>query len=97
MERNYWDAVKMNERVSDRYLFGDEMLWSAHAVPVGEREVRGILPVSTIDEMENYVDLACSGDTRNHFTVLQTGYYAFNMSLFLIREVAIMDFVHSVQ
>ena len=61
--RNYWDAVREQERVSDRYLFGDEILWSAHAVPVGEREVRGILPISSLDEMENYVDLAGTGHT----------------------------------
>ena len=59
--RNYWDAVREQERSSDRYLFGDEILWSAHAVPVGEREVRGILPISTLDEMENYADLHGAG------------------------------------
>ena len=59
--RNYWDAVREQEISSDRYLFGDEILWSAHAVPVGEREVRGILPISTLDEMENYVDLVTQG------------------------------------
>ena len=36
----YWDVVREQERSSDRYLFGEEILWSAHAVPVGEREVR---------------------------------------------------------
>ena len=38
---------------SDRYLFGEEILWSAHAVPVGEREVRGLLPVARLDELES--------------------------------------------
>ena len=30
-------------------------------LPVGEREVRGILPVSTLDDMSNYVDLLSRG------------------------------------
>ena len=42
--RNYWDAVAEEEKSSNWYLFGEEMLWFAHAVPVGEREVKGITP-----------------------------------------------------
>ncbi|MDD1688144.1 MAG: galactose-1-phosphate uridylyltransferase [Methanoregula sp.] len=80
--RNYWDAVTEDEKSSDRYLFGDEMLWSAHAVPVGEREVRGILPISTIDEMENYVDLAAMGILEIISLYRKLGTSAFNMSLF---------------
>jgi len=80
--RNYWEAVKEQEKSSDRYLFGDEMLWSAHAVPVGEREVRGLLPISTIDEMENYVDLAARGILEIISLYRELGTHAFNMSLF---------------
>ncbi|MDD1699485.1 MAG: galactose-1-phosphate uridylyltransferase [Methanoregula sp.] len=84
--RNYWDAVIEQEKSSDRYLFGDEMLWSAHAVPVGEREVRGILRISTIDEMENYVDLAAKGILEIISLYRQLGTYAFNMSLFFDKK-----------
>ncbi|MFA6225561.1 MAG: galactose-1-phosphate uridylyltransferase [Methanoregula sp.] len=80
--RNYWDAVREQERSSDRYLFGDEILWSAHAVPVGEREVRGILPISTLDEMENYVDLMARGILEIISLYRELGTHAFNMSLF---------------
>jgi UDPglucose--hexose-1-phosphate uridylyltransferase len=80
--RNYWDAVREQERSSDRYLFGDEILWSAHAVPVGEREVRGILPISTWDEMENYVDLMARGILEIISLYRELGTYAFNMSIF---------------
>ena len=79
---NYWDAVRDQERSSDRYLFGDEILWSAHAVPVGEREVRGILPISTLDEMENYADLAARGILEIIALYRELGTRAFNMSLF---------------
>jgi galactose-1-phosphate uridylyltransferase len=80
--RNYWDAVREQERASDRYLFGDEILWSAHAVPVGEREVRGLLPISMLDEMENYVDLLARGILEIISLYRELGTYAFNMSIF---------------
>ena len=80
--RNYWDALREKERVSDRYLFGDEILWSAHAVPVGEREVRGILPISALEEMENYVDLLARGILEIISLYRDLGTFAFNMSVF---------------
>jgi galactose-1-phosphate uridylyltransferase len=79
---NYWDALREQERSSDRYLFGDEILWSAHAVPVGEREVRGILPISMLDEMENYADLLARGILEIISLYRKLGTYAFNMSVF---------------
>ncbi len=80
--RNYWDALREQERSSDRYLFGEEILWSAHAVPVGEREVRGILPISTLDEMENYADLMARDILEIISLYRKLGTYAFNMSIF---------------
>jgi len=80
--RNYWDVLREQERVSDRYLFGDEILWSAHAVPVGEREVRGILPISALEEMENYADLLARGVLEIISLYRELGTFAFNMSVF---------------
>lgn len=80
--KNYWDVVRQQERSSNRYLFGDKILWSSHAVPVGEREVRGILPISSLDEMENYVDLVARGIIEIISLYRELGTYAFNMSLF---------------
>jgi hypothetical protein len=80
--RNYWDAVREQERSSYRYLFGDEILWAAHAVPVGEREVRGILPISTLDEMEGYADLMARGILEIISLYRELGTHAFNMSIF---------------
>jgi UDPglucose--hexose-1-phosphate uridylyltransferase len=79
---NYWDAVKDQEKYSERFLFGDEVLWSAHAVPVGEREVRGLLPISTLEEMENYVDLVAHGILEIIELYRELGTHAFNMSIF---------------
>jgi galactose-1-phosphate uridylyltransferase len=79
--RIYWDAVREQERDSDRYLFGDEILWTAHAVPIGEREVRGLLPISTLEEMENYSDLLARGILEVIALYRKLGTYAFNMAV----------------
>jgi UDPglucose--hexose-1-phosphate uridylyltransferase len=80
--RSYWEAVRESERSSDRYLFGDEILWSAHAVPIGEREVRGILPITSLNEFENYIDLLSRGILEILSLYRRLGTHAFNMSLF---------------
>jgi galactose-1-phosphate uridylyltransferase len=80
--RDYWDTVREQERSSDRYLFGDEILWSAHAVPVGEREVRGMLPIATLDGMESYADLMARGILEILSFYHDLGTNAFNMSIF---------------
>jgi len=81
-KRNYWAALKEKEQASDRYLFGDEIVWFAHAVPVGEREIRGVLPVSSLDEMESYADQLA----RDVLEILELyrkfGTSAFNLSIF---------------
>jgi UDPglucose--hexose-1-phosphate uridylyltransferase len=86
--RRYWDAVREEERSSDRYLFGDEILWSAHAVPVGEREVRGILPISSLDEIETYTGSLADGILEILSFYRKLGTYAFNMSIFFDKRGA---------
>jgi galactose-1-phosphate uridylyltransferase len=79
--KGYWDAVKEQERSSDRYLFGEEILWSAHAVPVGEREVRGILPISSLDDLEPYCDMLAKGILQILDLYKKLGTHAFNMAI----------------
>jgi hypothetical protein len=61
-------------------------VWSAHGVPVGEREVRGILPVSCIDELENYVDLLARGILEILSIYRKLGTHAFNMAIFFDKD-----------
>jgi len=82
---NYWEVLVEEERRSGRYLFGDEILWSAHAVPCGEREVRGILPGASLDDMVPYIDLLANGILEVLAFYRSLGTYAFNMSLFFDR------------
>ena len=90
--KNYWDAVREEERSSDRYLFGDEILWSAHAVPVGEREVRGYLPVTSLEEVESYVDSLALGILEVLTVYKKLGTHAFNMSIFFDKKNASCEF-----
>ena len=82
----YWGSVREQEQSSDRYLFGDEILWSAHAVPVGEREVRGLLPIARLDELESYIDALAEGIIEVLSLYRKLGTHAFNMAIFFSRE-----------
>ncbi|MDV2481538.1 galactose-1-phosphate uridylyltransferase [Methanoculleus sp. Wushi-C6] len=80
--RPYWDDLIERERCSGRFLFEDEVFWSANPVPLGEREVRGILPVSTLDELEPYIEPLADGICRVIAFYRNLGTYAFNVSIF---------------
>ena len=90
--KRYWNIVKEQERSSDRYLFGDEIMWSAHAVPIGEREVRGILPVSSLDDLEPYCDLLAEGILKILALYKKLGTHAFNMAIIFDKKNGDHDF-----
>jgi UDPglucose--hexose-1-phosphate uridylyltransferase len=84
--RNYWDDLRKAERESGRILMDGAILWLAHPVPLGEKEIRGILPISHLSGLEPFLeDLA-----RDLLHVLafyeKLGTRAFNLSLFFDRE-----------
>jgi galactose-1-phosphate uridylyltransferase len=79
---DYWNVVTEREKESGRYLFGDEIIWSAHAVPCGEREIRGILPVATLEETIPYRDTLAAGIVEVIELYRSLGTTAFNMSIF---------------
>ncbi len=89
---SYWDDLITQEKNSERYLFGDEICWMAHAVPLGEREVRGVLPVATLEEFEPYRESFAEGLIRVLKLYRQLGTYAFNMSLFFNAKKTDNDF-----
>lgn len=81
----YWEALREQERLSDRYLFGDEIVWAAHAVPLGEQEVRALLPIASLDDFYPYMDLFAAGMSRVLSLYAELGTCAFNASLFFDR------------
>lgn len=82
----YWTTVRDQERSSERFLFGDEILWSAHAVPVGEREVRGLIPVARLDELESYIDTLSEGILRVISLYKKLGTVAYNMAIYFAQK-----------
>lgn len=84
--RTYWEELRSSERASERYLFGSDLFWYAHPVPVGEREVRCILPVSTIGEFSALIEPFAAGLLTVIGMYRKLGTHAFNMSVFFDRE-----------
>lgn len=78
---NYWKYFRENEADSPRYLFGDDICWCAAPVPIGEKEIRGYLPVATIEEFETYIEPAAEGILRVIRFFESTGSFAFNMAI----------------
>jgi len=79
--RLYWEDLIEHERCSDRFLFEDEIFWAANPVPLGEREVRGLLPISTLEEFEPYIEPLAGGLQRLIAFYRNLGTYAFNVSI----------------
>ncbi|HTY51572.1 MAG TPA: galactose-1-phosphate uridylyltransferase [Methanomicrobiales archaeon] len=84
--RRYSDDLRKAERKAGRVLIDGDILWLAHAVPLGEKEIRGILPVSRLSRLGEVLgDLA--RDLLGFIAFYeQLGTRAFNFSLFFDRE-----------
>lgn len=78
----YWRDMREHEGASERYLFGDEIMWIASAVPVGEREVLGLVPVATLDEFNEFIPPYVDGILAIIELYRSLGTHAFNLSLF---------------
>jgi galactose-1-phosphate uridylyltransferase len=84
--RSYWQDLRSRESGSPRYLFGDELFWYAHPVPLGEREVRCILPVTTLEEFSSCIETFAEGLLAIIGMYRNLGTHAFNMSLFFDKK-----------
>ncbi|MDT8358413.1 MAG: galactose-1-phosphate uridylyltransferase, partial [Methanomicrobiaceae archaeon] len=84
--RNYWEDLVSHERRAGRYLFGDGIAWLAGAVPLGEREIRAVLPVQTLQEFERCIDEFSEGLVRVLSFYASLGTRAFNLSIFFDEE-----------
>ncbi|MDI9633843.1 MAG: galactose-1-phosphate uridylyltransferase [Methanolinea sp.] len=82
----YWESLVEKEREGARFLFGDEVCWIAQAVPLGEREVRAVLPVTTLSDFEPYIGTFAEGLLSILEMYRSLGTHAFNMSIFFDRE-----------
>ena len=84
--RRYADDLREAEAESGRILRDGRILWLAPSVPLGEKEIRGILPISHLSRFEPIL-----GDlVRDLLGIIafyeKIGTHAFNFSLFFDRE-----------
>ena len=77
---------------SERWLFGGEVPFVASAVPLGEREVRGLLPVATLEEAGPYLAPLADGICRVVEFYRSLGTQAFNVAVFFDRPGPIAGF-----
>jgi galactose-1-phosphate uridylyltransferase len=84
--RRYWDDLVDLESDSDRFLFNDVISWFASPVPVGEREVRGILPVTAVEEIGPCTRPLARGILRVIACYRALGTRAFNMAVYFGRK-----------
>jgi galactose-1-phosphate uridylyltransferase len=84
--RSYWDDLAVAEREAGRALMDGEIFWHASPVPIGEKEIRGILPVSHLSELDPLVRNLARDLLRIIAFYRELGTHAFNWSLFFDRE-----------
>lgn len=80
--RSYWADLVDEEPATDRFLFEDVISWFASAVPVGEREVRGILPAASPPAIRPCIRPLARGILRIIDCYRTLGTRAFNMALY---------------
>lgn len=80
--RSYWADLVEAEIPTDRFLFEDVIPWFASQVPVGEREVRGILPAASPDAIAPCIRPLARGILRILDCYRTLGTRAFNMALY---------------
>ena len=79
--KNYWQLLSESEKGSERYLFGDEIIWCANPVPLGEKEIRGYLPFCSFEDFEDYIPGISKGIKKVIEIYQKAGNHAFNMSI----------------
>ena len=84
--KNYWDDLRKAGGEAGRALIDKEIFWFASPVPLGEKEIRGILPVSHLSGFRPLIrDFVCDLLQIIAF-YRELGTHAFNLSLFFDRE-----------
>ncbi|UUX91720.1 galactose-1-phosphate uridylyltransferase [Methanoplanus endosymbiosus] len=82
----YWDKLRESEADSERYISGDEILWCASPVPIGEKEIRGYLPFSSLPDFGSYISDISSGLKKIIDYYHSCGHFAFNATIRFDKE-----------
>jgi len=84
--RRYGEDLRKAEGDAGRTLMDGAIFWHASPVPLGEKEIRGVLPVSHLSGFRPLVDDFASDLLQILAFYRELGTRAFNLSLFFDRE-----------
>jgi galactose-1-phosphate uridylyltransferase len=82
----YCDVLKEYEEKNGRSLTGTHLFWYAHPVPIGEREIRCILPLTSIHDFPSIIDDFAVDLIKILKFYRDLGTSAFNMAIFFGNE-----------
>ncbi|WP_319579612.1 galactose-1-phosphate uridylyltransferase [uncultured Methanospirillum sp.] len=80
--KKYFEHVREYEEQNKRDLPGTRMFWYANPVPVGEREIRCLLPLTTIQEFRRVLEVFADDLVTILGFYQDLGTSAFNMAIF---------------
>lgn len=83
---SWWDKLQESEFHSERHLSGTHLFWYAHHVPVGEKEIRCIIPGVTVSDFQDSVSVFTEDLIRILDFYQDIGHGAWNMSVFFGTE-----------
>lgn len=84
--QSWWNYLKESESQTERCLKGTNLFWYAHHVPVGEKEIRCILPATTVSDFQVSVSLFSEDLIRILEFYQDMGHGAWNMSIFFATD-----------
>lgn len=85
-KERYFDIIRPYEEKYGRSLPGTRLFWYVHPVPIGEREIRCILPLTVVRDMDSIRE-DFSADLVSILGLYQDlGTSAFNMSIFFGKD-----------
>jgi hypothetical protein len=84
--RSYGEDLREAEQKAGRILMDGGIPWFASPVPLGEKEIRGILPISHLSRFGPIIEDFARDLLRIIAFYKELGTHAFNFSLFFDRE-----------
>ncbi|MDD1724484.1 MAG: galactose-1-phosphate uridylyltransferase [Methanospirillum sp.] len=83
---SWWGVLKNKETETSRRLKGTNLFWYAHFVPIGEKEIRCILPCTTVSDFKGHIPDFAEDLIRILDFFQDMGNNAWNMSVFFGTE-----------
>lgn len=80
--RQYREDLIIHEEKGGRVLTGTRLFWYVHPVPIGEREIRCLLPITTVEDFFSVIDDYAADLLQIINLYRELGTFAFNVAIF---------------